>query len=267
MQADDYRISVIITSYNKRDFLIEAMDSVIGQTFRPHEIIVADDGSSDGSPEAIRDYMTRYPGWLRGIFQEHNVGIPKNRNSALQAVTGNYVGILDGDDLFLPDKLEKQVAALRANPAAGVVYTNFRRVEEDGSTEVELRFDKPQPQGEVLADIARMKFGLLRTLIADFDLVRQAGFMDERFPRYDGLLLSIRLASMTPFAYLHEPLVNKRQHPGSDSTSNTVFDNLQEQLGIFRDIQPLLASRLDADTIRSINERWKHRLIKQLNKL
>ena len=122
-------------------------------------------------------------------------------------------------------------------------------------------------QGEVLADIARMKFGLLRTLIADYDLVRQSGFMDERFPRYDGLLLSIKLASMTSFAYLHEPLVNKRVHPGSDSTSNTVFDNLQEQLGIFRDIQPLLASRLDEATVKSVNERWKHRLIKQLNKL
>jgi glycosyltransferase involved in cell wall biosynthesis len=266
MQADDYRISIIITSYNKRDYLVEAVDSVIAQTLRPHEIIIADDGSSDGSPDTIREYMERHPGWIRGVLQEHNVGIPKNRNAALREVTGNYVGILDGDDLFLPAKLEKQVSALQASPGAKVVYSNFRRVQEDGSTEVELRFTEPQPQGEVLADVARMKFGLLRTLIADYDLVKAAGFMDERFTMYDGLLLSIQLAGMCPFAYIHEPLVNKRNHPGSDSVSNTTMDSLYEQFGIFRDIQPLLAG-LDESTISSVNKRWKKRLIKQINKL
>jgi glycosyltransferase involved in cell wall biosynthesis len=266
MQDDDYRISIIITSYNKRDYLVEAIESVIGQTFRPHEIIIADDGSSDGSRDTIRDYMARYPGWIRGIFQEHNVGIPRNRNSALHTVTGNYVGILDGDDLFLPTKLEKQVAALRRNPAARVVYSNFRRVEEDGSTEVELRFSKPQPQGDILADAASIKFGLLRTLIADYDLVKAAGFMDERYTKCDGLLLSIQLAGMCEFAYVHEPLVNKRNHPGSDSVSNTQLDSLHDNFGIFYDIQPLL-SRLDEHAHRTVNERWKKRLIKQLNKL
>ena len=266
MSADNYRISIIITSYNKRDFLVEAIDSVIGQTFRPHEIIIADDGSTDGSRETIRHYMDRHPGWITGIFQETNVGIPKNRNSALRVVTGNYVGILDGDDLFMPGKLEKQVAALQASPDARVVYSNFRRVAEDGRTPIELRFSSPQPQGDVLADVASIKFGLLRTLIADYELVRAAGFMDERYTKCDGLLLSIQLASMCRFAYIHEPLVSKRSHPGSDSVSNTTMDSLHDNFGIFHDIQPLL-SRLDENTIRTVNECWKKRLIKQLNKL
>jgi len=266
MPADDYLVSIIITSYNNRDFLVEAVDSVIGQTFRPHEIIIADDGSTDGSRETICNYVDRHPGWIRGIFHETNVGIPKNRNSALQVVTGNYVGILDGDDLFLPTKLEKQVAALRANPDARVVYSNFRRVEGDGRTEIELRFARPQPQGDVLADMASIKFGLLRTLIADYDLVKAAGFMDERYTKCDGLLLSIQLAGMCKFAYIHEPLVNKRNHPGSDSAYNTTMDSLHDNFGIFYDIQPLL-SNLDKSTVRTVNERWKKRLIKQLNKL
>ena len=266
MQANDYRISIIITSYNKRDFLIEAVDSVIAQTFRPHEIIIADDCSSDGSRETIQAYVTRYPGWIKGIYQEKNVGIPANRNSALRAVSGNYVGILDGDDLFLPSKLEKQVAALRANLEAKVVYSNFRRVEEDGKTEVELRFSKPQPQGNVLADTARMRCGQLRTLIANYDMVKEAGFMDERYIKYDGELLAIKLASMCQFAYIHEPLVNKRNHPGSDSASNTAMDSLLERVGVFHDIQPLLAD-LDKRTIRKINQRWKKMLIKRIKKL
>ena len=81
------------------------------QTLPAYEIIVADDASTDGSQDTIRDYMRRYPDLVRGIFQPENVGIPKNRNTALRTVTGNYVGILDGDDTFVPHKLERQVEA------------------------------------------------------------------------------------------------------------------------------------------------------------
>ena len=266
MQTNDHRISIIITSYNKRDYLVEAIDSVIGQTYRPYEIILADDGSTDGSRETIQDYMDRYPGWIKGIFQPENLGIPGNRNSALRIVTGNYVGILDGDDLFMPTKLEKQVAALQANPDARVVHTNFRHVEEDGVTEIELRFPEPPPQGDVLVYVAMFQFGLLRTLIADYELVQKAGFMDERYRMYDGELLTTQLASMCHFAYVDEPLVNKRKHPGGDSITNTDIEKLRERLSLYRDMQPLLA-RLDGRTIKKINDRWKKRLTKQLNKI
>jgi len=266
MQPDDYRISIIITSYNKRDYLVEALDSVVGQTLPPHEIIVADDASTDGSQDTIRDYMHRYPDLVRGIFQPENVGIPKNRNAALRTVTGNYVGILDGDDTFVPHKLERQVEAMRKLPGARAVYSNFRRVTADGKTEVELRYTEPQPQGDILANVAMLNFGLLRTLIADYDAVRAAGFMNERYTKADGLLLSIQLAGTCKFAYVHEPLVNKRQHPGSDSVSNTPLDSLHDNFGIFYTIQPLLAA-LDPKTAAAVNKRWKKRLIKRLNRL
>src|SRR5262245_56185453 len=126
MDERDIRISIIITSYNHRAYLVEAIESVLDQTRLPHEIIVADDMSSDGSQDAIREYERRYPGLVRGLLQEHNRGIPGNRNAALRIVTGNYVGILDGDDRFLPHKLETQVAALQQHPRARVVYGNFR---------------------------------------------------------------------------------------------------------------------------------------------
>jgi len=266
MQADDFRISIIITSYNKRDYLVEAVESVIGQTLPPHEIIVADDGSTDGSRDTIRDYMRRYPDLVKGIFQQENVGIPRNRNAALRTVSGNYVSILDGDDTFTPDKLERQVDALRAAPDARVVYSNFRRVEADGRTEVGLRYSGPQPQGAILADVAKLNFGILRTMVADYEAVKAVGFMDERYTKCDGLLLSIQLASRCRFAYVDAPLINKRRHPGSDSVSNTTLESLHDNFGIFHDIQPLLAA-LDNRTIADINNRWKKRLTKLLNKL
>ena len=85
MNINDFRASIIVTSYNKVDYLIESVDSVIAQTLRPHEIIIADDGSTDESRDAIHAYTDRHPGWIKGIYQPQNVGIPANRNSALSS--------------------------------------------------------------------------------------------------------------------------------------------------------------------------------------
>src|SRR5262245_63741348 len=98
MDERDIRISVIITSYNHRAYLVEAIESVLGQTHPAHDIIVADDSSRDGYQDTIRDYERRYPGLVRGLLQERTRGTAEYRNAALRLVTGNYVGILDGDD-------------------------------------------------------------------------------------------------------------------------------------------------------------------------
>src|SRR5437660_9519715 len=109
------RVSVIITSYNQQQYLREAIESAIDQTVAAFEIIVADDHSTkDGSIQTIREYAARYPGLVRGLFQEKNVGIPKNRSSALRMVQGNYVAIVDGDDRLLPRFIERHGAALTA---------------------------------------------------------------------------------------------------------------------------------------------------------
>src|SRR5207237_7102387 len=109
------QISLIITSYNQQEYLREAIESAIDQTLAAFEIIVADDHSTkDGSIETIREYAARYPGLVRGLFQEENVGIPKNRNSALRMVKGDHVAILDGDDRLLPRSIERHRAALTA---------------------------------------------------------------------------------------------------------------------------------------------------------
>src|SRR5215212_3522426 len=195
MNERDFKISIIITSYNQRAYLIEAIDSVLAQSYMPHEIIIADDMSSDGSRDTIRQYERNFPGLVRGVFQMQNQGIPRNRNAALSTVTGNYVGILDGDDWFLPHKLEQQVAALRFDPHARLAYGNFRVVDEHRRA-LRLKWKEPQPCGYAFCDIAKGKKGLLRTLVADYQAVKDAGFMDLRFTRYDGLWLTIKLAAV-----------------------------------------------------------------------
>ncbi|MGH8497201.1 MAG: glycosyltransferase family 2 protein [Methylococcales bacterium] len=256
MYPDQFRVSIIISSYNQRAYLSEALESVMGQTLRPYEIIIADDASSDGSQVMIRAYSEKYPDWVKYGFQPSNSGIPKNRNAALRRVRGNYVGILDGDDLFVTDKLEKQFEALCRVPNAEVVYSNFHRVQQDGKTLLNKRYASPQPEGNILAEVARFNTGILRTLVADYRAVQAAGFMEERYPKFDGLWLAIKLAACCRFAYVHEPLVLKREHSTSDSRANSAQDLLHDLSGIHEAMKPY-CSALDATVIKDLDEYWK----------
>jgi len=210
------RVSFIITSYNQQEYLREAIESAIDQTVAAFEIIVADDHSTkDSSIETIREYAARYPELVRGLFQEKNVGIPKNRNSALRMVKGDYVAILDGDDRLLPGFIERHGAALTTNPHAHVSYSNRYDINQLGERRAHDR--DPQPSGDVLAYIARGRKGILRSMVAKYDLVRAAGFLDENHYHYDGFILTLRLAKLTPFVYLPDPLMEKREHAGGTS--------------------------------------------------
>jgi glycosyltransferase involved in cell wall biosynthesis len=210
------RASLIITSYNQQEYLREAIESAIDQTVAAFEIIVADDHSTkDGSIETIHEYAARYPGLVRGLFQEKNVGIPKNRNSALRMVRGDYVAILDGDDRLLPGFIERHGAALIANPQAQVSYSNRYDINQRGERRPHDR--STQPSGNVLAYIARGRKGILRSMVAKYDLVKAAGFLDENHYHYDGFILTLRLAKLTPFVYLPDPLMEKRDRAGSTS--------------------------------------------------
>jgi glycosyltransferase involved in cell wall biosynthesis len=119
----DPRVSVICIFYNERRFLGEALESVLGQSYRDFELIVADDGSSDESVAIARDYARRFPDRVR--YVDHpghaNHGMSATRNLGLAAARGEFVAFIDADDVWLPEKLAEQVAILDANPDAGIV--------------------------------------------------------------------------------------------------------------------------------------------------
>ena len=128
----DVRVSVVITSYNHKDYLVEAIESVLAQTRPADEIIVADDGSTDGSEKVILQYVSTYPSRLIGVLNQRNQGIPRNRNSALARMTGDYVYILDGDDRFLPTNIERSLEELHGRPGYSCVYSNVDLIDASG---------------------------------------------------------------------------------------------------------------------------------------
>src|SRR5437899_1625647 len=248
------RVSVIITSYNQQEYLREAIESAVDQTVAAFEIIVADDHSTkDGSIETIREYAARYPGLVRGLFQEKNVGIPKNRNSALQMVKGDYVAILDGDDRLLPGFIERQGVALTANPQAHVSYSNRYDISQLGERREHDR--EPQPSGDVLAYIARGRKGILRSMVAKYDLVKSVGFLDENHYHYDGFILTLRLAKCTPFVYLPDPLMEKRDHAGGTSKGISFSEKERCFQDVLAEVMRVTVELPEKDK-RAISKEW-----------
>ena len=112
------KVSVIIPTYNQRDFVRETIDSVLAQTYNNIEIIVTDDGSIDGTREIIQEYASQYPEKIKPVYSEKNTGIAANINRGLAVRTGEFIAWLGGDDIMLPEKIQKQVDLLIGRPDA-----------------------------------------------------------------------------------------------------------------------------------------------------
>jgi glycosyltransferase involved in cell wall biosynthesis len=116
------RISCIVVCYNQLKFIGEAVLSVVRQTRPPDEILVADDGSTDGSRDLIRSLANSNP-IIRPIFRERNLGVTLNRDLAMRQASGDFVTSLDGDDYFLPAKLQKECEAIQRT-SSPVAYSD-----------------------------------------------------------------------------------------------------------------------------------------------
>ncbi len=130
MSSDYPPVSVVMPVYNGEKYLAEAIESILAQTFSDFELIIVDDGSTDGSGEIIRSYEKRDKRiWL--IQQESNLGVSVARNTGIAAAAGEYIAFTDCDDISLPRRLEKQTAYLNANPRIGAVGVAAHIVTED----------------------------------------------------------------------------------------------------------------------------------------
>jgi glycosyltransferase involved in cell wall biosynthesis len=120
-------ISVVIPCYNQAHFLAEAIESALGQSYRPLEVIVVDDGATDSTFEVASRYAE-----VRCV-RHANRGLPAARNTGLRAARGDYVVFLDADDRLMPAALEAGAASLEANPGAAFTVGRHRRIAADGT--------------------------------------------------------------------------------------------------------------------------------------
>ncbi|MFL6198017.1 MAG: glycosyltransferase family 2 protein [Thermoanaerobaculia bacterium] len=224
-------VSVVVPVFNAERFLAEAIESVIAQTWPDWELLLADDGSTDRSPEIARSYEKT--GRIRCL--EHpgraNRGESATRNLGLRAGKGDLFAFLDADDVWLPEKLERQVPLLLARPEAGWLYGNtqywFGGFGGFGGFE-DPRRDFAPPLGlppgtlveppHLLTRFLRREAAVPCTcgLLVRREAVERSGGFDESFRgMYADQVFYARLALTSPVLVDHGCWERYRQHPGS----------------------------------------------------
>ena len=121
------KVSVLIPTHNRRQYVVDAIQSVIAQDYADLEIIVVDDGSTDGTEEALAPYLSRVR-----VIRTRNQGPALARNVGMEAARGDYVAFLDSDDLYYPFKIRLQAQLLDYYPDVGMVYSEFSAFSDDG---------------------------------------------------------------------------------------------------------------------------------------
>ncbi|MCZ6746659.1 MAG: glycosyltransferase family A protein, partial [Acidobacteria bacterium] len=126
-EAQPPLVSVIIPTYNRADYLEQALSSVFRQTFTDYEVIVVDDGSTDHTPDVLKSYQER----ITSLRQE-NSGAARARNRGIRLARGNWVAFLDSDDMWQPVALERLVAGAAQYPEAGLITMRGLLMKSDG---------------------------------------------------------------------------------------------------------------------------------------
>jgi glycosyltransferase involved in cell wall biosynthesis len=229
------RVSVILPAYNREGLVARAIDSVLAQGFRDFELIVVDDCSTDGT----RAVLERYRGHpqVRLVLSEVNRGGGGARNMGIAAARGELIAFQDSDDVWLPHKLAAQVAAMDARPAAGLCYCGALYSAGPQSYYIpEPIFDRLE--GDMTAEILKRNTTSTQTLVIRRAALDRAGPFDGSFRRYQDWDLMIRVAQVTEFLFLPEPMVVIFGTPGNISSvpvNDAVFRAvmLEKYAGLF----------------------------------
>jgi glycosyltransferase involved in cell wall biosynthesis len=204
------RITAIIPTFNSERYICDTVESVLVQTYPVHEVIVVDDGSADDTEKVL----ARYAGRIRYIRQK-NAGPPVARNTGLAHATGDWIALLDSDDLWVRTKLERQMEYLEAHPACGLVYTDMKTFDDTGIIEESVKVSRNLilPSGRIFPQMfAETLFQTSAVLIRKSCLDTVGGF-DDALRMGDDYELFLRLARHFELGYVDEPLVLYRQHP------------------------------------------------------
>lgn len=133
MKSEQGKISILMGIYNCAPTLEEAIDSILNQTYTNWELILCDDCSTDDTFKIAESYKKQYPDKIILLKNEKNSKLAFTLNHCLEAATGEFVARMDGDDISVPERFEKQVAFLRSHPDIVLVGTAMQRFSDDGS--------------------------------------------------------------------------------------------------------------------------------------
>lgn len=202
-------VSAIIPVHNGEVFIVDAIRSVLGQTYRALECVVIDDGSTDGTVNRVRGF-----GDAVRLVEKENAGVSSARNAGAAMADGEYLAFLDSDDVWLPEKLEAQMEIFRERPNLGLTYTGYWIVDE--ALKYVRAVGVPEP-GDALHNLVGLEpsgIHIALTGVMPASIFRALGGFDERLSTSADLDLACRIAIRHEVHGKAKPLALYRQHSG-----------------------------------------------------
>ena len=249
------RVSVIIPTFDRMQFVAQAIESVVAQSYRDFELIVVDDGSTDATPSVLE----RYAGQIHYVYQLHQERSAA-RNTGIALANGEFLAFLDSDDLWLPDKLAQQVAAFDAMPQVGVMHSAFVRIDNTGQVVPwPLGRKRLGASGWVYERMLTMRCAVLMssTLLRRQLLQPGEGFRPELTTSEDAELM-LRLAERTEFYYDPAPLVLYRLHAGQTMhhLRAVQLEQMHRHLMVLQEARHPVSQQLQRRAWSELHLRW-----------
>ena len=219
-------VSVVIPAYNAEKFITATLESVLSQTYQKIEVVIVDDGSRDKTVEIVREFAAKDKRII--LFQQSNSGVAAARNLAIQKSKGEYIAPIDADDIWYPEKIEKQVKCmLQASPSVGLVYTWTAHIDEEGL--LTGTYHKCNQEGNVLtAMFIEEPIGNASVPLIRRSCLEKVGLYDTMLKKQNAQGLEdfdiyLRIAEHYEFKVVPEFLVGYRQVFGSMSRNTLIM--------------------------------------------
>jgi glycosyltransferase involved in cell wall biosynthesis len=199
------KVSICIPTYNRKDYLRETIDSVFAQTYKDYEVVVVDDGSTDGTADMLKnlDLPIRY-------YRQENSGDAVARNKLIKLADGKYITFIDSDDLLIHDAVERMINVMEAEGGETIVYGPYIRIDENG--QVYGRYKNRQYSGYITKYLFQNIFVYSCGSMFSKKVLETAGGFDKSLPTCSDYDLWLRLSLKYRFIALAEPTFKRRRH-------------------------------------------------------
>ena len=244
-------VSVVIATYNCRQYLGQAIGSVLRQTYQHLELHVVDDGSTDGTKEEVGRFLTDTR--VRYHYQP-NAGQTVAKNHGIRKSRGEFVAFCDADDIWLPEKLAAQVPRFADDERLGVVYSRAALIDERGVPVEPDRSDEPEYRsGRVTADLFKLNFVPFGTAVVRRRCLDELGAFDERYFMSIDWELWLRISLHYDFLFVDTETYVYRVWPGQMSKN---WSGRYEHA--FRIMREFLARHPGVIDVATEAEAWAH---------